>query len=241
MFMGRIGAKSAAFINHKPFHPGNLQNLEKVWTAEENHKRELKKQEEFLERRNQEQQIEELRRALRREEGVGQSDIAKHTFLGAAGSQGATAASARKLQRRKATISRGADQSRNTPCSGGSGGVCSLLYIENQLEAGHSAIWGSFYDRESNKWGYACCQLVKRGQLCPRRGAVDGGPAESAKRKEASSNCPPEGTLETEKPKLSDTNTHDPKRTKRERKRDATNVDSGLASILQQLQDDDVV
>eukprot|EP00914_Ancora_sagittata_P003138 GHVO01006498.1.p1 GENE.GHVO01006498.1~~GHVO01006498.1.p1 ORF type:complete len:374 (+),score=46.66 GHVO01006498.1:49-1122(+) len=67
--MGKIGAKSAAFINHKPFHPGKLQNIEKVWIAQEKEKKEKQGQEELLERRQQEVRIEELRKALRQSEG----------------------------------------------------------------------------------------------------------------------------------------------------------------------------
>eukprot|EP01069_Polyplicarium_translucidae_P012359 Polyplicarium_translucidae@DN5121_c0_g1_i1.p1 len=69
MLMGKIGAKSAAFINHKPFHPGRLQNIEKVWIAQEKDKKERAEQEELLERRKQEVRIEELRKALRQSEG----------------------------------------------------------------------------------------------------------------------------------------------------------------------------
>eukprot|EP01054_Gregarina_sp_Poly1_P007628 Gregarina_sp_Poly_1__7627@NODE_428_length_8567_cov_88_085529_g349_i0_p4_GENE_NODE_428_length_8567_cov_88_085529_g349_i0NODE_428_length_8567_cov_88_085529_g349_i0_p4_ORF_typecomplete_len416_score59_62CWC25/PF12542_8/2_5e03CWC25/PF12542_8/8_9e12CWC25/PF12542_8/1_8e04Cir_N/PF10197_9/1e10Cir_N/PF10197_9/1_2e03Cir_N/PF10197_9/9_1e03Cir_N/PF10197_9/4_4e03Cir_N/PF10197_9/4_4e03Cir_N/PF10197_9/9_7e03FlgM/PF04316_13/0_59FlgM/PF04316_13/88FlgM/PF04316_13/1_7e03DUF1064/PF06356_11/7_4e03DUF1064/PF06356_11/0 len=64
MHMGKIGQKSAAFINHKPFHPGNYRNLEKVWLAEQTHAANLKKQQELLDKRQQESKVEELRRAL---------------------------------------------------------------------------------------------------------------------------------------------------------------------------------
>lgn len=68
MFLGKVGQKSIAFINHKPFHPGNLQNLEKVWRAEEEEAANRKAQKEALERRRNEVQIEELRDALRAKE-----------------------------------------------------------------------------------------------------------------------------------------------------------------------------
>ncbi|CDJ57793.1 hypothetical protein, conserved [Eimeria maxima] len=67
MWIGNIGKKSAAFINHKPFHPGNFQNQEKVWLAEQKLKEEQKKEKELEERRREEVKIEELRRALRGE------------------------------------------------------------------------------------------------------------------------------------------------------------------------------
>jgi len=32
----------------------------------------------------------------------------------------------------------------------------------------HSAVWGSYYDRQSRAWGYACCKTFERGnRLCP--------------------------------------------------------------------------
>eukprot|EP01053_Blabericola_migrator_P004346 Blabericola_migrator_1__4345@NODE_2339_length_2914_cov_65_114155_g682_i2_p1_GENE_NODE_2339_length_2914_cov_65_114155_g682_i2NODE_2339_length_2914_cov_65_114155_g682_i2_p1_ORF_typecomplete_len489_score84_09CWC25/PF12542_8/6_7e03CWC25/PF12542_8/1_5e13CWC25/PF12542_8/3_9e03CWC25/PF12542_8/6_3e03Cir_N/PF10197_9/3_3e10Cir_N/PF10197_9/5_7e03Cir_N/PF10197_9/1_8e04Cir_N/PF10197_9/2_2e03Cir_N/PF10197_9/1e04_NODE_2339_length_2914_cov_65_114155_g682_i29422408 len=64
MYMGKIGQKSAAFINHKPFHPGSYRNLEKVWIAEQTHAANLRKQQELLDKRQQESRVEELRRAL---------------------------------------------------------------------------------------------------------------------------------------------------------------------------------
>eukprot|EP01068_Selenidium_serpulae_P017586 Selendium_serpulae@DN6387_c0_g2_i1.p2 len=238
MFMGRIGAKSAAFINHKPFHPGNLQNLEKVWTAEENHKRELKKQAEFLERRNQEQQIEELRRALRKEEGAFGANVGEAGLGSKGGSHGATAASARKLQRRKATITRSADTKSKPPSSEDISGIVSSLYCEGNLEAGHTSVWGSFYDRDSQSWGYACCKQLKKGKECQRKQATAVS-RETVKRKERDE-------LRTisdasDKSKKSESEQPEKKKSKKERKRDPLKVDSGLASILQQLQDDEEV
>ncbi|KAH0484161.1 MAG: uncharacterized protein KVP18_004770 [Porospora cf. gigantea A] len=64
MFMGKVGQKAAAFINHKPFHPGNFANVEKVWLAEEKHKEDLQKQQELEQARNNERRIEELRKVL---------------------------------------------------------------------------------------------------------------------------------------------------------------------------------
>jgi len=30
----------------------------------------------------------------------------------------------------------------------------------------HSSVWGSWYDMENHKWGFACCQLVARTSIC---------------------------------------------------------------------------
>eukprot|EP00917_Polyrhabdina_sp_WS-2016_P018910 GHVP01040679.1.p1 GENE.GHVP01040679.1~~GHVP01040679.1.p1 ORF type:complete len:277 (-),score=67.71 GHVP01040679.1:535-1341(-) len=60
-----LGTKSLAFINHKPFHPGSMANMEKTWLAERQHTEEQKRQKELREKRVQEAKIEDLRRALR--------------------------------------------------------------------------------------------------------------------------------------------------------------------------------
>eukprot|EP01071_Lankesteria_metandrocarpae_P010162 Lankesteria_metandrocarpae@DN52_c0_g1_i1.p1 len=82
MFIGKIGTKSAAFINHKPFHPGSLRNLEKVWEAEQKHEKEVKEQESMLERRRQEVLNEELRSALRKKEQSVIGSIDSNYFAG---------------------------------------------------------------------------------------------------------------------------------------------------------------
>lgn len=53
----------------------------------------------------------------------------------------------------------------------------STLYREDALEAGHATVWGSFYDREIGRWGYACCRLVERHQTCTREGGSHPGAA----------------------------------------------------------------
>ena len=42
----------------------------------------------------------------------------------------------------------------------------STKYEEDILEENHTAIWGSYYDRKSGQWGYACCWSVLRGSYC---------------------------------------------------------------------------
>lgn len=69
--------------------------------------------------------------------------------------------------------------------------ISSTLYGEDVVEAGHSAVWGSLYDRESGRWGYACCRCTERRQPCAQEkrqqhgGAVGAG-SESEKTSEDS-------------------------------------------------------
>ncbi|OLP82783.1 Pre-mRNA-splicing factor 18 [Symbiodinium microadriaticum] len=44
--------------------------------------------------------------------------------------------------------------------------VASSLWQENRLAAGHSAVWGSFFDSEKRRWGYACCRGTDFGEAC---------------------------------------------------------------------------
>eukprot|EP00929_Paragymnodinium_shiwhaense_P092782 TRINITY_DN52779_c0_g1_i1.p1 TRINITY_DN52779_c0_g1~~TRINITY_DN52779_c0_g1_i1.p1 ORF type:complete len:245 (-),score=60.62 TRINITY_DN52779_c0_g1_i1:855-1589(-) len=42
----------------------------------------------------------------------------------------------------------------------------SSLYKEEVYTAGHAAVWGSYYDGERQRWGYACCKGTIRGEPC---------------------------------------------------------------------------
>lgn len=257
MFMTRIGAKSAAFINHKPFHPGNIQNLEKVWIAEEEHKRELKKQAEFLERRNQEHQIEELKKALRLKEKSENGtapvylDGASSSFLGAN-----VSAASRKLHRRKVNndklrkATRGSESSGDVISSESQGDpsdLCSSsLYKENVFQWGHCTAWGSYYNRSTNRWGYKCCASCEREKPChlnqlrndessEQQGLSDSGGNETGERKRriSSDSADPAGTSESDELDAA----ANPKKEKRQR-RDALRQDTGLSAILKQLQNE---
>lgn len=39
-------------------------------------------------------------------------------------------------------------------------------YAEDVLLSNHTAIWGSFYDRDSKQWGFACCHSLISGSYC---------------------------------------------------------------------------
>jgi len=44
--------------------------------------------------------------------------------------------------------------------------VSSTLWIEDQYQFGHHSVWGSRYDTDGKRWGYACCQCVNRSDRC---------------------------------------------------------------------------
>lgn len=60
----RVGGKAGGFINKKFFHPSSLRNQEKLWMAMSADERERKKDDEMNKRRDEERQVEELRKQM---------------------------------------------------------------------------------------------------------------------------------------------------------------------------------
>ncbi|KAL8441293.1 hypothetical protein Emag_007303 [Eimeria magna] len=174
MWIGKIGKKSAAFINHKPFHPGNYQNQEKVWLAEQKLKEEQKKEKELEERRREEVKIEELRRALRGEahaalqlQNKEESPVSPAEELRRKARE---AAKQQALQRRQLE----AQQRLKQPTR-------STLYEEDVFVRGHTSVFGSFYSKEQQKWGFSCCGSLDRSSSCSAN--PNGGDQRTKKRK----------------------------------------------------------
>ncbi|CDJ46277.1 hypothetical protein, conserved [Eimeria brunetti] len=157
MWIGKIGKKSAAFINHKPFHPGNFQNQEKVWLAEQKLKEEQKKEKELEERRREEVKIEELRRALRGEAKAA-LQLQKKEAVSPAEELRKKAKEAARLQ----ALQRKQQEAQNRLKKFAK----STLYDEDVLVLGHSAVFGSLYSKEESKWGYKCCGSLDRSAPC---------------------------------------------------------------------------
>jgi len=42
----------------------------------------------------------------------------------------------------------------------------SALYKENVFIHGHSTVWGSYYDKETKRWGYQCCKNMEKNGEC---------------------------------------------------------------------------
>lgn len=48
------------------------------------------------------------------------------------------------------------------------GPVSSTLYREDVYVGTHSQVWGSFFDKGTQRWGFACCCICDKGELnCP--------------------------------------------------------------------------
>lgn len=47
--------------------------------------------------------------------------------------------------------------------------LASTLWKEDDYDkGGHTMVWGSLYDKESGKWGYACCEQYERFATCTK-------------------------------------------------------------------------
>lgn len=164
--MGKIGNKSASFINHKHFHPGNRENLEKVWLAEEKHKAELKRQKEMREKLAEEIRITELKRQLREQEDqkykqylLEQKPVSKYEVSQSSHLINNTASGLILTKAATETASK-ANASEKQKI------VIRSRYREDVFEHGHSTVFGSYYDRASRKWGYKCCKTIDKGAKC---------------------------------------------------------------------------
>merc|ERR1711974_236480 len=62
--MQRVGGKAAGFINKKFFHPSSLRNQEKLWKAQTADAEERRKQSDLEKRREEERQVEDLRKQM---------------------------------------------------------------------------------------------------------------------------------------------------------------------------------
>eukprot|EP00915_Cephaloidophora_sp_WS-2016_P002704 GHVH01003658.1.p1 GENE.GHVH01003658.1~~GHVH01003658.1.p1 ORF type:complete len:388 (+),score=50.22 GHVH01003658.1:39-1166(+) len=40
------------------------------------------------------------------------------------------------------------------------------LYVENELDLDHTSVWGSWFNKETMKWGYRCCRSTERFINC---------------------------------------------------------------------------
>jgi len=185
--MQRVGGKAAGFINKKFFHPSSLRNQEKLWKAQTAHSVEMRKQADMEKRREEERQIEELRKQMYLS---GQATKATD-FLSVAASSSASSVDGRGLEqlksaeetrRRKRQLKEehaaqilGIDSVAKTDDAStdgqGASGPQRLLaksrYREDLHVKGHTSVWGSWFALTGDKrWGYSCCRSTTCGERC---------------------------------------------------------------------------
>lgn len=151
----------------------------KVWAAEEREKQKKKRERELLEQRNHEVQIEELRKALREKERVqssaqsaGSSNRSEHPSNSVVSvkdqseerpSFGLQKSRKRKNQGNNSEVQKRQKRERN---QGNDTFTVQSVYKEDVFRHGHKAVWGSYYDKDKAKWGYACCKELDKSASC---------------------------------------------------------------------------
>lgn len=200
----RVGGKAGGFINKKFFHPSTLRNQEKLWKAQTEEEREMRKQQELEKRRDEERQVEELRKQMYLS-GQGKSS----DFLSSAAE--ASAASSHLGNSEKEELKRAiAEQKRRTklkraqadkadkgasdeegdepPSKSGAAAAARTFaksrYPEDVYESEHTAVWGSWYSKDEDRWGFGCCKLLVRNEQCPLFEASDDKPGKKDKDKD---------------------------------------------------------
>lgn len=177
----RVGGKAGGFINKKFFHPSTLRNQEKLWLAMTADERERKKQVELEKRRDEERQVEELRKQMYLSGQGKATDVAaamkeqmKESLSGSDRAEKKAALDEEKRRREmlKSERSRGAMEdgefsSGDDDDIDDEGRVLARSrYEEDVFVRGHTSVWGSWYSEEK-EWGFACCKTRNLDADCP--------------------------------------------------------------------------
>lgn len=185
----RVGGKAAGFINKKFFHPSSLRNQEKLWLAQTEDEREQRKQAELEKRRDEERQVEELRKQMylsgqgkASDMGLGAS-LKDTPAVRLSGSQKSEQKVLLDEQKQRRAILKSQHLTReHEQASDGEGGssdddedlgdtgervFARSRYDEDVHVRGHSSVWGSWYSSDEKQWGFACCKSQDFSKECP--------------------------------------------------------------------------
>jgi hypothetical protein len=186
----RVGGKAGGFINKKFFHPSTLRNQEKLWLAMTADERERKKQGELEKRRDEERQVEELRKQMYlsgqgkasdfASSASSQEDLSKRLSAPEKTEQKA-ALEEQKRRRELLKKERSAREAINDegdhseddgqeaafPSASPDRTLARSRYEEDVYVHGHRSVWGSWYSREEKQWGFACCKTQDVSADCP--------------------------------------------------------------------------
>lgn len=185
----RVGGKAGGFITKKFFHPSSMRNQEKLWKAQTQDERDQKKQLELEKRRDEERQVEEIRKQMYLA-GQGKAtdvsaskavqDEARKSMSMSDRNEQREAISEQKRRRemlRREQRAREAEQEasgdedvssrgRAVSSSADAGPLARSRYEEDIYLLGHQSVWGSWYSVEKKRWGFACCRILSRSDDC---------------------------------------------------------------------------
>lgn len=170
-FGGRVGHKAAGFISKKFFHPSNYKNQEKLWAAIEAKKEQEQRQEELQKKREEERRVESLIKQMKGAQPSSSSKSVKRDLTSLAdetSSIGRHEKEASEETRKRLMLLHRMNSAPGTNMSQPSLKMSiKSSFAEDLHERGHSEVWGSYFDLESKKWGYACCKTLDRMVACP--------------------------------------------------------------------------
>lgn len=174
-----MGGKAGGFISKKFFHPSSFRNQEKLWKAQNADEQETRKQAELEKRREEERQVESLKKQMYLAGQGKATDFLPGTSSSSAQDEDRESLSEKKKSdqktaieeenRRRAMLKKQAREGQKPP-SHGSGAAAKLApsrYPEDVFVLGHQAVWGSWYSMDEKRWGFACCKVIRRDDRCP--------------------------------------------------------------------------
>ncbi|SBT79942.1 step II splicing factor, putative [Plasmodium malariae] len=159
MWINKIGNKSASFINHKHFHPGNIKNLERVWLAEESERKRKEEEEKYLKKREEQYKLYVLKKQLTKNEEDNKNALHNNILYDI------------NKERKKENTNKKINITFSENEQNGIDAINNKLiikskYNEDLFVKNHKSIYGSYYDIEKKKWGYKCCKKVNKNSIC---------------------------------------------------------------------------
>eukprot|EP00927_Polykrikos_kofoidii_P063381 TRINITY_DN5819_c0_g2_i2.p1 TRINITY_DN5819_c0_g2~~TRINITY_DN5819_c0_g2_i2.p1 ORF type:complete len:348 (+),score=84.10 TRINITY_DN5819_c0_g2_i2:90-1046(+) len=200
----RVGGKAGGFINKKFFHPSSMRNQERLWQAQTADERDRRKQQELEKRREEERQVEDLRKKMYLS-GQGKASDFMATGVDVSAATDLSGKDRTELQqgikeqkRRKAMLKRdhaergrvreeelaaSSEESDDDHAKPDDGRriLAQSRYREDLRILGHEAVWGSWYSPEDHRWGFGCCKTLDRTATCPLEPEEASVPAKEAR------------------------------------------------------------
>ncbi|SCP05292.1 step II splicing factor, putative [Plasmodium ovale] len=158
MWINKIGNKSASFINHKHFHPGNVKNLERVWLAEEKERKRKEEEEKYLKKREEQYKLYTLKKQLRKNEEEDNKDALRNIMYDV--NKEGKRETKHNINIPTITLEKKENSSPNFKL------YIKSKYNEDIFVKNHKSVYGSYYDVNEKKWGYKCCKSIDKNSTC---------------------------------------------------------------------------
>eukprot|EP00397_Hematodinium_sp_SG-2012_P058331 GEMP01073708.1.p1 GENE.GEMP01073708.1~~GEMP01073708.1.p1 ORF type:complete len:293 (+),score=90.83 GEMP01073708.1:77-955(+) len=166
-FRSGVGSKAGGFIAKKFFHPSSIRNQEKVWKNMEKAKELEAAELERQKRRDEERQVDELRKQMHaRGQTKREDDLLKRTVQTKVAT-GEEATLQAEHKKRLVALRKLDEQDAVAAAPISHKSAVSSKYKEDVTHDGHVAVWGSLYDPTTEKWGYKCCATFDQHAACP--------------------------------------------------------------------------